>query len=423
MARILMVGKGSYGDMFPLFAIAQSLKAAGHMVTVATQQQHMEAVTSIEVAQIAIDASGATAGPIIADQSSLGLGLGNIGDLFRTLAPQSLPTEYDAIARAVQSSDLIIGNQLAYAGAMAAKKWKKPWVFCAASPLAIPSYSDPPLFPYLQRLQRQTRHYPGVQAGLIALARHASRLMMQPHIRLQKRLDVHDGRHPRFEGMYSDLLNIMPVSSALLASQPDWPAHTVVTGFNWFDPTFMRSGSELDRIMAFIDRGEAPIVIAPSGMQRIRPGNFFQESLAACKLLGRRAIVIAAKRFHAKIEESANVLVSGYIPYSDVLGHVAAMIHCGGVGTIGWSLRFALPTLLVPFEWDQFDNADRAQRRHLASVIERQHLNAANVADALDQLLKNSHIKNALAQASQVVAREDGATVALTEIESLLARL
>lgn len=413
MARILMVGKGSYGDMFPLLAIAQTLKTAGHSVRVATQQPHMQAVSSIEVEQIPIDASAVTEGT----------GIGKFRDLYRTLAPLSLRNEYEAIADAVQSSDLVIGNQLAFAGVLAAKKYHKPWVFCAASPLAIPSYQDPPLFPYLQGIQRTTRHYPSAQIGLIKLARFASGLLMHRHTRIQKQLNIYDGKHPRFEGIYSDLLNIMPVSKSLLAPQPDWPANTVVSGFSWFDPSFMRNEQELNRIMAFIDRGEAPIVIAPSGMQRIRPGNFFHESLAACKLLSRRAIVIAAKRFHTQIEASPNVLVTGYIPYSEVLGKAAAMVHCGGVGTIGWGLKFALPSLIVPFEWDQFDNADRAQRHNFAAVIQRQNFKATIIADALDRLLKNTQIKNALTQASQTVAREDGASVALAEIENLLHRL
>jgi rhamnosyltransferase subunit B len=47
MARILIVGKGSYGDMFPLLAIAQRLKARGHTVDIASQAHHETATASI----------------------------------------------------------------------------------------------------------------------------------------------------------------------------------------------------------------------------------------------------------------------------------------------------------------------------------------------------------------------------------------
>lgn len=421
MARILIVGKGGYGDMFPLFSIAQALQGSGHVVAIAAEHHHAPACTSIGVPLIPIATANAPAN--MSESSTLSRLTTFTTEVFRTLAPVSIEDEYEQLAKPVQSSDIIIGNQLAYSGAIAAKRWKKPWVFCAPSPLAIPSFVDPPLFPYLHRLQQIARRQGISQKHFIHLARHASVLAMHANIRLQKRLNVYDQTHPRFEGMYSGSLNLLPVSPTFLSPQTDWPTHTVLTGFNWFEPTFMRNAHDLDRIAAFLNQGYSPVVIAPGGIKRTQPGQFFEVCLAACKLLGLRAIVIASKRFHDQIPASPDVLVSGYVPYSALFGGASAVVHSGGIGTIGWSMKYALPSLLVPTDWDQFDNADRAQRHNFAAVIQRQNFKAAFVADALDRLLKNTQIKNSLSQASQTVALEDGASVALGEIEELLQRL
>ncbi|MDP2371741.1 glycosyltransferase [Rhodoferax sp.] len=420
MARILIVGKGGYGDMFPLFSIAQALQTSGHAVTVAAEQHHEPATSSIGVGLIPIDLASASDG--LQQQSHFDPGANWLSAVFRTLSPASIEDEYEILTSEVQKSDLIIGNQLAYSGAIAARKWGKPWVFCAPSPLAIPSYFDPPLFPYLHRLQTFAGQCGVSQDYFIDLARHASKLLMLSNIRLQKRLHVYGHSHPRFEGMYSGLLNIMPVSPAILAAQPDWPTNTVVSGFNWFEPTFMRNPQELDRISAFCESGDKPIVIAPGGSKRTQPGAFFDECLAACRLLGVRAIVVAAKRFHDRIAASPDVLVSGYVPYSFIFDKAAAVIHSAGIGTIGWSLRYALPSLLIPTDWDQFDNARRVQKLGLAAVIPKRALAAPRIATALEDLLQDSELKAALGRVSTVVAAEDGARVALAEIETVLNR-
>ena len=421
MANILIVGKGGYGDMFPLFAIAQELKASGHTVTVAAESHHATAASSIGIPLIAIDA--------VRDSTENKQKTGllskskKIGELFRTLSPSSIEDEYEILSPAVKSNDLIIGNQLAYSGKVASRKWGKPWIFCPASPMAIPSFLDPPQFPYLHKMQRIAATSGLSQSLFIKLARHSSQLLMLSNIRFQKRLNVYDNLHPRFEGIYSNLLNIMPVSPAILTARSDWPNRTVVTGFNWFEPSFMLNPRELVRLSAFLEAGDRPIVIAPGGIKRTQPGGFFAECLAACKLLNARAIVVAANRFHDQIAASSNVFVTGYIPYSVIFQNAAAVVHSAGIGTIGWSLRYAVPSLLIPTDWDQFDNAYRVKNLGLASVLSKSDLVAPRIAKALESLLGNRSIKASLAQVSKTVAAEDGVKVSLAEIKSVLGQL
>jgi rhamnosyltransferase subunit B len=418
MARILIVGKGSYGDIFPLLAIAQRLKARGHTVDIASQAHHETATASINAPLLQLGAPAGTRNGHIATRV-LPIFAG-MAELFRTLSPAGLDREYETLLPVAAQADLIGGNQLAYAAAMASKTLGQPWVFCTPSPLLIPSYDDPPLFPHLHRFQELTAGSATAQRGWLRLARAFSRLVMSSQLRRQRRYGIADRRHPQFEGMYSDQLNLLLTSPLLVTPQADWPAHTFLTGFAWFEPSFMKDAAQSRRVADFLEAGPPPIIFAAGGLKRTAPGRFFSESIKAYRRLGMRAIIVAAKRFHADFPKLPDLLVTGYLPYSELLPSAAAFVHSGGIGSIGWSLRFGLPSLLVPSNWDQYDNARLALRRGLAMSMDESDYQAAAIARALTKLLADQGQRELLRSQMRQVAAEDGAAFACTKIESLL---
>lgn len=417
MARILIVGKGGYGDMFPMFAIAQALQANGHAVDIAAEGHHGDAAKQINIPIIRLD-------PEDKDRQFEGNGfltqLRRAAEVLQTLSPRHIETEYEILLAIAGNYDLIIGNQLAYCGAMVAKKTGKPWVFCAPSPLAFPSRLAAPLFPYLHSLQKKSMAYSGTQRPYIALARAVSNLMMTPVVRQQRKLGLGYSGHPRFEGLYSEHLNLLMTSPALVTQQPDWPSNTVLAGFSWFEPEFMQGQLKLDNLAQFIDSGPPPIVFAPGGSKRTQPGQFFIESIKACRALGVRGIILAAQRFHQDIPSSPDILVTGYLPYSKLLQHASAVVHSAGIGAIGWGLRHAVPSLLVPSSWDQFDNAYRTEQKNLALVMSQREYKADTIAKNLHALLNNQEQLQLIKACSSQIAREDGARVACDQIETIL---
>lgn len=421
MARILIVGKGGYGDMFPMFAIAKTLKDKGHFVSVVGEGHHADALSLLNISLIKLD-ERPTENARPENHSALSK-LRSTAEIFQTLSPRNLEQEYEILSSIVDDYDLIVGNQLAYAGSMVSKKTGKPWIFCAPSPLAFPSEYDPPLFPYIHRLQGLTMAYPATQRPYIALARGVSRIMMNSVLRQQHRLGIKDTRHPRFEGLYSEHLNLLMTSPSLVTPQPDWPNNTVVSGFSWFEPEFMRGEEKMKLLAEFIEGGPAPVIFAPGGSTRTHPGKFFTESIETCKQMGVRGILLAAQRFHADLPQSPDILITGYLPYSLLLKCASAIVHSGGIGAIGWTLRFGIPSLLVPSTWDQFDNADRVRKQNLAMVMAERNYKATTVAANLEKLFKNRSQHQLLQNNIQRISDEDGANVACAQIESLLQKI
>ncbi|WP_354334401.1 MULTISPECIES: nucleotide disphospho-sugar-binding domain-containing protein [unclassified Undibacterium] len=401
-----------------MFAIAQALKDKGHFVSVAGEGHHADALSLLNISLIKLDERPAENEQL--ENHSVLSKLRSTAEILQTLSPRNLEQEYEILSSIANDYDLIVGNQLAYTGSMVSKKTGKPWVFCAPSPLAFPSQYDPPLFPYIHRLQSLTMAYPATQRPYITLARSVSRLMMNSVIRQQRRLGIKNAGHPRFEGLYSEHLNLLMTSPSLIKPQPDWPTNTVLSGFSWFEPEFMRGAEKMKSLAEFIDGGPAPIVFAPGGSMRTHPGKFFTESIETCKRMGIRGILLAAQRFHAELPKSSDILITGYVPYSVLLKSASAIVHSGGIGAIGWSLRFGIPSLLVPSTWDQFDNAHRACNQNLAMVMAERNYKAAAVAANLDKLFKNQSQHQLLKNYMQRISDEDGASVACTQIESFL---
>lgn len=414
MARILIVGKGGYGDMFPMLAVAQELKSRGHAISIAAEAHHGPSIRPLGIPLTPTDTES------ISGKTNSRDHLANIKDLLGTFSSKLIEAEYEILLQAAKDADLIIGNQVAYTAAIVRKKLGKPWVFCAPSPLAIPSRLDPPLFPYLHGLQSLTRPL-GISPGIyINVAREVSRLNMLSSIRLQRRVGIHDNRHPRFEGMYSDDLNLLMTSPTLLSPQPDWPAKTFLSGFTWFEPNFLRNEKKSEKLAGFLRSGPPPIVFALGGSARIEPGRFYTESIAACKKLCCRGILLAAKRFHDELPDCGDILVIGYTPYAELLNGAAAIVHSGGIGALGWGLKCGVPSLMMPSSWDQYDNARLAAQKGIAVTLKNRNYNAAELADALSKLQKNTALSARVNLLQPLIAQEAGELFSCEKIEALL---
>jgi UDP:flavonoid glycosyltransferase YjiC (YdhE family) len=336
------------------------------------------------------------------------------------LDPSQVEAELNALLPLVRQADLVIGNQLAYAGALACRIADRRWVFSVVSPLAIPSVHDAPFWPYLHAWQRIAQKVGISQRGFLPLARLAIRMMMQSQVRLYRRLGVNLPGHPRFEGMYSTELNLVMTSPKLAPVQTDWPAHTVATGFAWFDPPFLGGLDQEQAIVAFASLGPPPIVFAPGGSTRVDPGEFFHQSVTAARLLGRRAIIVAAKKFHTQFESHPDILVTGYFPYARLFNLAAVVVHSAGIGALGWAARYGVPSLLVPSEWDQFDNARRAERARLGRVMDIAAYTGANIASAIATLENDAGVRAGLRHLAPILAQEDGVRLACDAVEKLL---
>src|SRR6185503_9426046 len=209
--------------------------------------------------------------------------------------------------------------------------------------------------------------------------------------------------------------------SALFAQpQPDWPPQARVTGFAFYDGrNELAMPPELTR---FLDEGPPPIVFTLGSSAVWVARDFYRESIAATKLLGRRAVLlIGDERNQLRESLPPEIIAVNYAPFEALLARACAMVYHGGVGTTSQGLRAGIPTLIVPFAFDQPDNAAHAARLGCSRTLPRAKYQAARVAHELDILLtKPEHAQRAREVGNQIRS-ENGTSVACDLIEEMFA--
>lgn len=426
MASILIVAKGTYGDIFPLYAIALELQRRGHDLLFATDSHNAVAAAEMGLKIALFDVpppSGETPVRPNGMFDALFDRLLSTSNYLRMFRKETIEREYANLLPLAREADVVIGNQQAYSAAVVREALGAPWIYCAASPVALlTSYRQSALFPGVHRLQAISMDSLLLQRFAIGLGRTLSRTSMRNVTKKRQSLGLPSKRHPAFEAMFSERLNLLLASPLLFDPEQEWPEATRLTGYAWFEAGFMRDDGKAAELDAFLRAGPPPVVFTLGGNRRIHPGSYFHESIEACRLLDLRCIIVAAKRFHDTIPQSDAVLVTGYLPYAKLFRHAAAVVHSGGIGTIGLTLRYGIPSLLIPYSLDQFDNAHHAVRHGFAKSMPIRKYRAAHVADALDGLLKDGKLLARLQTAAETVAAEDGTKSACDAIEETLGR-
>lgn len=110
------------------------------------------------------------------------------------------------------------------------------------------------------------------------------------------------------------------------------------------------------------------------------------------------------------------------IPHTWLFPQLSAAIHHGGAGTTHTSLRYGLPTLIIPFGADQPFNADRVFLNRLGpKSIPARQVNSENLTNAVANLLNSYSIyRNNAQKISPLIEQEDGLGQCIRLIEKEL---
>src|ERR1700688_473054 len=105
----------------------------------------------------------------------------------------------------------------------------------------------------------------------------------------------------------------------------------------------------------------------------------------------RRAVLLIGKETRNRPASLPDgIMAFDYAPYSELFPRAAAIVHQGGAGTTAQAMRAGRPMLVVPFAYDQPDNAARVERLGIARQVSRTKYTAQRVAAELRALLEDS---------------------------------
>jgi len=417
--RIVLTTFGSYGDLHPYIAIGLELKARGHRVVLATTPVYREK----------IEATGLFFHPIRPDlpspeentelvRKAMDLKKG-AEFIIKDLIANRIRESYEDLREAARSADLLVTHVITYAGPVLAQKTGIPWISTALAPATLFSAYDPFVPPQAPGLAKLLRLSTIFSRAFVSIAKRMSESWVEPIYKLRAELGLPRGLHPVFDGQYSPQLNLALFSKFLGEPQPDWPANTKVTGFPFYDKRDEAIISpELEK---FLDEGSPPIVFTLGSSAVYVAEDFYSVSTEAARQLQRRAVLlIGDERNRPKESLPDGIVAFDYAPYSQILPRAVAVVHQGGVGTTGQALRAGRPTLIVPFNHDQPDNAYRVERLGVSRTLRRSDYTPANAARELNRLLTDESYALKAAAVGREVRSERGAGKAADEIEAFI---
>jgi UDP:flavonoid glycosyltransferase YjiC (YdhE family) len=173
----------------------------------------------------------------------------------------------------------------------------------------------------------------------------------------------------------------------------DWPAQTILTGFPLYDEAdILPINFELER---FLDSGQPPIAFTPGSAMR-HGERFFDAAVEACRMLGRRGLLVSMHERHLPEHLPAEIRHVKYAPFSRLLPRCAAIVHHGGIGTSSQALAAGVPQLVAPMGFDQADNAMRLKGLGVAEILPAQKFSARRAAVALERAMDPIHRANCL---------------------------
>jgi UDP:flavonoid glycosyltransferase YjiC (YdhE family) len=177
----------------------------------------------------------------------------------------------------------------------------------------------------------------------------------------------------------------------------------------------------------FLGAGPPPVVftLGSSAIASEHAPRFYQASIDAATRVGVRAVLLVGKHDAHRPDTRGNsgVFVADWAPHSELFARASVIVHQGGAGTLHTALASGRPMLIVPFAHDQGDNAVRAARLGVATVLFPGQYTTSRVAGHLE-LLQSGVFQSRAASVGERIRSENGAeraSDALQELSSGLA--
>ncbi|CAM4267928.1 glycosyltransferase [Palleronia rufa] len=400
-APILLSTVGSFGDLFPVLALAHALEARGQPARLALSPEDATRARTQGLDAIAC-------GPTEADVSRLaGLDRDALArQVFRDPSPILTSATYPMLASL--AADLapeatraraVAGTLLAMAAPLAAELADRPYIPLLLQPLLLRSALDPPRVPGFAP--------PMLRRPDTAAARAWNRLWLRVIDAEFRR------RHGRDQARVRRELGLPPTRAVPVFGHPVPP----VAQLGLWDPAVAPAPADRDvrltgfprlapeglpgPLAAFLESGPPPLVVTLGSVSHALGGDGFWAGAAAlARDAGLRAVLLSGD---VPLAQAGDIHATPYAPHDALFPHAAAVLHHGGIGTTGAACLAGIPQLIQPLGADQPDNAARIEALGVGRVIR----GPAQARHALQDVLSTGTRAAARALAARLIP--DGA--------------
>lgn len=405
--KITIVAIGSHGDILPMVALGQGLQTAGHQVCIATHdtaetlvRQHgldfclvhfdMKQVFNSEAGKAGLESKN----PI-----------SSIRNLARVVNPLLFQLGFDYWT-ACQGAEMVIHTNVGcyFAASLIEQRTDARHLFAFLQPKhptrAFPSFLSPTQRQLGGFLNRATQFF------------HDATLWW-PH-----RTAINDWRQQQFKSpplgwnhfqqcRALRLPTLYGFSPHLLPKPADWGDHLNITGYwhlneseHWQPPP---------DLVNFLAAGPPPVYFGFGSMTTSNPAATAEIILQALTRTQQRGILLTGWAGLDALELPDTVFKIDYAPFDWLFPQMAAVVHHGGTGTLHAGLRAGVPTLIIPFFFDQPFWGQRIAESGLGPPpIPRHQLSVERLATAIQMAGTDETMRHRASALGKLVQSETG---------------
>lgn len=416
--RITIFAAGSQGDIQPCLRLGKGLKQSGFEVLLAAPQNFsalsweqgvlfhplrgdVQEIMAGETGRKFMERNGAN--PI---QSILAMR--------KMLGPIAVQMAEDALEASREAETFITLAVLAPFGKTIAEICGIPLILAEPTPMLPAGDFPAPGFP--------------IQRNLGRLLNHLSGFMMLQVIWQWYRPFVNEfrSRYSLRTLKGSDLYRILTSTPLLGAYSPtviphprDWSEDMHITGY-WFqeDAGDWRPSAELE---TFLKAGEAPTYVGFGSMSGRDPERFAKIVIEALAKSGQRGVIATGWGGMSVMKVPGNVFVLDSAPHGWLFPRMSAVVHHGGAGTTAEGLRAGVPSVIIPFTFDQPFWGQRVQSLGAGpQPIQATRLNADKLSDAILRAVNDTEMRRRAEEVGKAIRAEDGLGNAVKIVQKYL---
>jgi len=205
---------------------------------------------------------------------------------------------------------------------------------------------------------------------------------------------------------------------------PDWGERKHVTGY-WFlgPPSNWRPGPKL---VDFLNSGKPPVCIGFGSMNDNRVEKTVIISIEALKKSNNRGIFLSGQSDlnQGELPHSDEIFVAKNVPHSWLFPKVSAVIHHGGAGTTAAAIKAGIPSIIIPFFFDQLFWGQRLAALEVGpQPLSQKKVSAETLASAINETVNNENFMHRIQILSGQVQAEEGVKNAVKSFHHELSRL
>jgi MGT family glycosyltransferase len=377
VSRFLIVTLPLTGHAYRALAVADELSARGHEVAWCGPKAYFGPLLGPDVTLFP------TGTRLLRDQA--GHGIAALKSLWEQYLIPMARFMLPAVNRAVgeYQPDMVVVDQQALAGALAAHRHGLPWTTLVTSAMELthPLASLPLVDAW-------------VRAQIVSLCQSVS---------------VTDAG---FDPLFSPYLVIAFTTSALTGEQP-LPGHFVLVG-----PAMLERPSAFE--WDLLDPARRKVLITVGTLATGLAGDFYERAAAAVAPLRARVQAIIVGPPGLLPDSPGNVLVVPSVPMLALLPRLDAVISHGGMNTVSETLAHGVPLVLAPIRHDQPVVASQVIRAGAGVRVPFSRVRPSQLREALVSILDDPSYRHAATRIGESFAAAGGAPAAAAHLERAL---